>query len=379
MTIDFDSPFISPKAKKLVRFILESARDNARKRAPRNTVGLFENEVKVFLGVRYAFAVTTGTVALFLGLKALRIKEGDEVITNPMTNIATISAILQCRAVPVFPRVNKNGFMDAQDLAGKISPKTRAIVPVHLGGYSEDMAGILALVQGKGIAILEDACQSFGSENHVNGVWRKAGALGEIGVYSFGRPKVLTTLGGGMLVTNDENIARRIDKLSMGGSVGREALSGYNVKMDPLRAAVGLANMQDIKINMGRRKEVWDRYKEVFSLLPYAGFPSTENQRINYSSFLIHVSDTRQRQKMIHLLQSAGYPAPEGRKENQFNSYSYIIRHNDEPGIRQSIDYIYNNYLCLPTHTQLSDQQIEGMLQNFRAKNHVSADRIGIS
>lgn len=198
----------------------------------------FENEVAAMTGAKHALAVSSGTDALLLALMALNIQPGDEVLCPAFTFFATAGAVSRLGAVPVFTDICPVCFnMDVNDARKKITPKTRAIIPVHLFGQCADMDAILALAQEHGLKIIEDTAQSIGATYK----GRQAGTMGEFGTYSFFPSKNLGGFGdGGMLVTNDDELAEYARVLRVHGSKPKyyHHYVGGNFRMDTLQCAL---------------------------------------------------------------------------------------------------------------------------------------------
>ena len=164
----------------------------------------FEQEFAAFQGAAYGVSCTNGTTAIEMGLRALGVLPGDEVIVPPYTFIATASAVMSLGAIPVFADIDPDTLcLDPRDAANKVTTRTRAIIPVHVGGRIADMAAINALAQQYGLAVLEDAAHAWGSQ------WqgRGAGTIGRCGTFSFQVSKNITAGEGGILVTDDEELA----------------------------------------------------------------------------------------------------------------------------------------------------------------------------
>ena len=197
-----------------------------------------ENEVAAYLGVKYAVGVASGTDALQLSLLACGIKPGDEVITTPFTFIAPAEAITQCGAIPVFADIDPKTYnIDPEKIEGKITEKTKAILPVHLYGQSADMEPILKLAHKHHLKIVEDCAQALGSEYKQ----KKVGSIGDAGCFSFFPSKVLGAYGdGGMVVTNNSGIAEKVDMLRNHGCKEKyyHLIPGFNSRLDNLQAAI---------------------------------------------------------------------------------------------------------------------------------------------
>ncbi|MBI4354258.1 MAG: DegT/DnrJ/EryC1/StrS family aminotransferase [Candidatus Omnitrophica bacterium] len=198
----------------------------------------FEQAFASFLGVRHAIGVANGTDALMLSLKALGIGQGDEVITAASTFVATVGAIQAAGARPVLVDVTPYFTLDPARIERAITPRTKAILPVHLTGDVADMEAIRELASCRGLAVVEDACQAIGATYH----GQPAGGMGACGAFSLHPLKNLNVWGdGGVIVTNDAALNERLRLLRNHGLQGRNeiALLGYNSRLDTLQAIVG--------------------------------------------------------------------------------------------------------------------------------------------
>ena len=184
-------------------------------------VRLLEAEAAIYLGVKHAVGVANGTDALVLTLDACGIGPGDEVITTPFTFFASAEAISRVGAVPVFVDIDEQTYnLDVERLEEAITERTKAIIPVHLFGQPADMKEIMDIAKRHGLLVIEDACQAFGAEYH----GMRAGSIGHAACFSFFPTKNLGTVGdGGLITTNDDQLAERIRQLRHHGS--REVLS----------------------------------------------------------------------------------------------------------------------------------------------------------
>ncbi len=203
-------------------------------------VSAFEARFAAFQGARFGVAVPNGTLALQMALRALGVVEGDEVITSPYTFIATASAALALGARPVFVDVERDSLnIDPALIEAAITPRTRVIVPVHIGGRPADLDGVLAVARRHGLPVLEDACQAWGAE------WRgqRVGAIGDLGTFSFQSSKNITAGEGGIVVTNDERLAElcwsihNVGRVRGGGWYQHEVL-GWNLRLPEWEAAI---------------------------------------------------------------------------------------------------------------------------------------------
>ncbi|MEM2121930.1 MAG: DegT/DnrJ/EryC1/StrS family aminotransferase, partial [Candidatus Woesearchaeota archaeon] len=177
----------------------------------------FEKEFSSYIGTKYGIATSSGTTALHTAAISAGIKEGDEVIVPSFSFIATANCVLYCGAKPVFADINEEDFnISPDDIQKKISPKTKAIIPVHLYGQPADMKAIMDIAQEKDLIVIEDACQAHGAEFNN----KKVGSFG-IGVFSFYATKNITTGEGGMITTDDEKINEVSRMIRSHGSVKR--------------------------------------------------------------------------------------------------------------------------------------------------------------
>lgn len=224
----------------------------------------FEKEAARYLGVKHAIGVNSGTDALVIGLRAMGIGPGDEVITTPFTFYATAEAISLVGATPVFVDIEPVGFnIDPKDVAAKITPKTKAIIPVHLFGQCSAMDEILHLADKHGLWVMEDVAQAFGATYQ----GKKAGAIGDLGAFSFFPSKNLGAFGdGGLITTDDDKLADQSKMLRVHGSKKKyyNELVGYNSRLDSVHAAVLRKKLSRIdEFNEGRRGAA-KRYQEIF-------------------------------------------------------------------------------------------------------------------
>lgn len=201
-------------------------------------VARFEADFARYCGTRHAIAVSSGTAALHLTLAAIDAGPGDEIITVPMTFVATIAAIVYAGATPIFVDIDPvTGTMDPAAVAAAITPRTKAIVPVHLHGRLADMAALGAIARRHGLALIEDAAQAHGAERD----GRRAGAFGTMGCFSFYPGKNLGACGeGGAITTDDDALADTLRCLRDWGQIGKynHVRHGFNYRMDGVQGAV---------------------------------------------------------------------------------------------------------------------------------------------
>ncbi|MFQ5692262.1 MAG: DegT/DnrJ/EryC1/StrS family aminotransferase [Nitrospinota bacterium] len=202
----------------------------------------FERRFADYLGCRHAVALNSGTAALHLSLAALGIGPGDEVIVPPLTFFSTVASVLYQGAVPVFADIEEASLcLDPADVRRRLTPRTRAILAVHLFGDAADVDGLGEIAAERGIALIEDAAQAHGTEHR----GRKVGAIGDVGVFSFYATKHMTTGEGGALVTDRDDVAHRALALRNHGMSDPDTHRwlGYNYRMPEVAAAIGLVQL----------------------------------------------------------------------------------------------------------------------------------------
>lgn len=233
-------------------------------------VARFENGVADLLGGGYALAVSSGTSALHLAVKALGLGPGDEVIVPAFTWVATAHAVEYAGARAVFADVDPSTFnVTAQNIERMLTPRTRAIIPVHLFGLPSPMKDIMALAQRHGLRVIEDAACALGAEEGN----AKAGTIGDVGCFSFHPRKNLTTGEGGMLFTKDAALSGRLAALrNHGASIRSEGSAlidasfdalGLNFRMSDIQGAVGCAQLEKLRSMQEERRRLAERYGEL--------------------------------------------------------------------------------------------------------------------
>jgi perosamine synthetase len=247
---------------KEVAYVLEAVRDGWYGHA-NDFIVRFERAFADYLGVRHAVSLPSATSAIHLSLAALGIGPGDEVIVPDPTWIATSAPISYVGATPVFADVDPVTWcLDAQSLEARITPRTKAVIPVDLYGGVPDWEAIRAVAARHSIAVIEDAAEAIGSEFR----GERAGTFGATGVFSFHGSKTLTTGEGGMLVTDDDAIIDRVRVLRdhgrrPGDTMFRNAEVAFKYKMSGMQAALGLAQLERIGELIGRKRVIFGWYQ----------------------------------------------------------------------------------------------------------------------
>lgn len=269
-------------------------------------VEAFEREVAAYLGVRHAIGVNSGTDALVLALRALEIGPGDEVIVPPFTFFATAESVSAVGATPVFADIDPETFnLSPEAAAAAVTPRTKAIIPVHLFGQSADMDALGTLAREKKLLLVEDVAQAFG------GAWRgrKLGTIGAAAAFSFFPSKNLSCMGdGGLVATDDDKVAEATRMLRAHGSRRKyfnEAI-GYNSRLDALQAAFLRAKLPRVDEWNRARREAAARYTELLSGVKGLVLPRTRAGAEHvFHQYTVRVLDGR-RDRVQTTLQEAG-------------------------------------------------------------------------
>lgn len=251
----------------------------------------FERRVATVAGVRHAIAVNSGTTGLQLALTALDIGPGDEVITTPYSFVASANALLHVGATPVFVDIDPRSLnIDPAAVEDAVTPRTRAILPVHIYGRCAAMPALRSIADRAGLTIVEDACEAIGS--CIGG--RRAGGWGDVAVLSFYPNKQITTGEGGVITTDREGIARRLDLLRNQGRVPSadgfdQVALGYSARLPEMSCALGASQIERLDEVIERRAAIVDAYRERLEgieevLLPA---PAGDNETISWFVYVV--------------------------------------------------------------------------------------------
>jgi dTDP-4-amino-4,6-dideoxygalactose transaminase len=324
-------------------------------------VKLFEREVAEYLGVKHAIAVNSGTDALVIGLKALGIGEGDEVITTPFSFFATAESISNVGAKPVFADIEADSFnINPEVIKSKITPHTKAILPVHLYGQPAAMNQIMDIAQTYGLKVIEDCAQSFGAESPLNpplerGV-KKTGTIGDVGAYSFFPSKNLGAYGdGGLIVTDNDEVAETARMLRVHGAKKKyhNEILGYNSRLDTIQAAILRVKLKHIDTWNKARWNVAKTYNELLADVPDIITPQLVDGHV-FHQYTIRITNSK-RDAVKEYLESQGistmiyYPIPQDRLPVYQGQY-------DKNPIS---DLLATQVLSLPIWAELEQEKIE--------------------
>ena len=348
-------PDIGPEEIAAVTEVLESGMLAGGRR-----VAELEEQFAALIGTRHAIAVSNGTVALMCIFQGLGLGPGDEVITVSHTFNATASSILFTGATPVFVDIEPDTYdIDAGLIEAAITPRTKAICPVHLFGLPADMEAISRIADRAGLAIVEDACQAHDAD--VAG--RKVGSFGH-GAFSLYGTKNMTTGEGGLITTDDDRLADWIRLYRNQGMRERyhHEILGYNFRLTDVAAAIGLCQLEKLERNTARRRAIARRYDEAFADLPIRTPVIPPGRTHVYHQYTIAVDDDRD--GIIADLAAAGvstgiyYPIPVHRQP-------YVL----ERGIVADLpvtDHAAAHSLSLPIFPGLTDADQETVIAAVR-------------
>ena len=263
----------------------------------------FEHAFARYCGTDHGIGISSGTAALQLALAAMGVGPGDEVITQANTYVATAFAISYVGATPVFVDVDPvHSNMDVAQLEARITPRTKAIIPVHLYGHAVDMDPLMELAARRGLSVLEDASHAHGATYK----GRRIGSLGHAAAFSFYPSKVLGAYGdAGAIVTNDADLAKRIRVLRyMGQEVkGTHLVVGYQERLDPMQAAILQVKLLHLEGWIEQRRAIADRYGELLDGLPVRVPPEAPDCRHVYYLYTLHAP---RRDELAAFLQARG-------------------------------------------------------------------------
>lgn len=343
-------------------------------------VAKFEEMVKKYLGVEYALALNSCTAGLHLSLVAAGIGRGDEVITTPMTFVATANVIEHVGAKPVFADVELSSMnINPKEIEKKITPKTKAIIPVHMAGRPCQMDAILDLAEKYQLTVIEDAAHAFGAKYH----GKKIGTISDLTAFSFYVTKNLITGEGGMVTTNNSHFADLIKIYSLHG-MNKDAwkrysdagfkhylveVPGYKYNMMDLQAAIGIHQLEHFDEDQERRREIWQRYNQAFKDLPLFTPADPEPNTVHayhLYTILVNIDKVGVSRDAI---QNALYAENIGIGIHfiavhfqPFYKEKYNLKRGDFP----NAEYISDRTISLPFSAKLSDQDVDDVIKAVR-------------
>jgi len=329
----------------------------------------FERRLAAFIGSRYGYAMSSCTTALHLALVVAGVKAGDEVLVPDFTFPATGNVVVQLGAVPVLVDIDLETFtVDVADLERRVTPRTRAVIPVHTFGCSADMDPIMRVAAACGIVVIEDAACAIGTTYRD----RYCGTIGQMGCFSFHPRKVITTGEGGMIITDNEDISRRIQLLRSHGGVRiggwyeyREA--GYNYRLSDVQGAIGVAQMEKLPALLASKRamaaDLRSRLSDTSGITPPAE-PRWGGHI--YQSFVVLVDEGLDRDRIIAFMREHGV-------ETTLGTYAL----HDQPFFQREYGYragqlpqshaAFTRAMTLPLYPQLTDDDLDVIAATLRA------------
>ncbi len=326
-----------------------------------SVVNNFATNLAKYHGSRHVIPCANGTDALQIAMMALGLKAGDEVITPSFTYIATVEVAALLGIKPIFVEVDKHSFcIDPIEIEKAITPKTKAIVPVHLYGHAADMESIMAIAKKHNLFVIEDNAQAIGNDyTFSDGRTKKTGSIGHIGCTSFYPSKNLGAFGdGGAIVTDDDSLA---DKLRMIASHGQSKryyhdVVGCNSRLDAMQAAILDIKLGHLDEYIAARRKAADFYDAAFSSHPKIQIPCRAENNIHvFHQYTLIINDA-DRDAMNLFLAERGvpsmiyYPVPAHRQKmfDAFGGSEYIL---------PVTDWLTERVISLPIHTELDEEQ----------------------
>lgn len=323
----------------------------------------FSEDLKDYLGVNNVIPCANGTDALQIAMMALDLRPGDEVITPSFTYIATTEVIALLGLTPIFVEVNKDTFcIDIDAIEKAITPKTRAIVPVHLYGQASDMNAIMAIARKHNLFVIEDNAQAIGSDYHLSdGTVVKTGTIGDIGCTSFFPSKNLGCYGdGGALFTNNEQLAKKIKMIANHGQSKKyyHDVVGCNSRLDTIQAAVLRIKLRQLDNYIDARREVADYYDSIFGPMKGVKIPFRSHDSKHVFHQYTLTLDGFDRDALSEFLAKKDipsmiyYPIP-AHRQKMFDSFGTASLN------LPVTDWLTKRVISLPIHTEMQIEQLD--------------------
>ena len=332
----------------------------------------FEAALAHYIGARHAVAVSSGTSGLHLGVIALGLKPGDEVVTTPFSFVASTNCLLYERVTPVFADIDAETWdIDPAAADAAVTGKTRAILPVHVFGRPCRIVEMAALARRRGLAVIEDSCESLGST--IAG--KHTGTFGALGVFAFYPNKQMTTGEGGMLVTDDDRVATLCRSLrNQGRSDGAGWLDhprlGFNYRLSDVQGALGLSQLRRIESFIERRQVVESAYREALAGIPGIVLPAQPRagERVSWFVYVIRLADDlgrEDRDAVLAHLRSRGVACR-----------NYFVPIHLQPYMREGFGFregmfpvterVAERTIALPFYGRLTGSEVERVAETLR-------------
>ena len=332
----------------------------------------FENELSKKFNSKYVQCVSSGTAAIKIALKALGVKNGDEVITQSFNFIATIEAILDCGAKPIITGINEGLNMPVKELSKLITKKTKAVIVVHMLGYSAEIDKIIKFCKKKKIPLIEDNCEAIGGSYR----GKKLGTISDIGVFSFDFGKTITTGEGGCILTNNkknylffkryhDHGHKLLKKIPRG--VDDADMPGFNYRMTELQAAVGLSQIMKLDFILKESKKRFLLIQKILSKKKVCMREIYSRSEPNYDTLIFKVKSMNKRKKIVNYLVKSGIGTknlPDAIKWH----FAYFWKHaitKDQLKNTVKSKKILEQYIAIPIYVSISLKHYEKVSKNL--------------
>ena len=333
-------------------------------------VNKFEEELAKYVGISHAAALSSGTAAIHMALKALDVQQGDIVFCSSLTFSATANPIIYQNAIPVFIDSEKDTWnMDPEALkrAFEKYPNPKAVIVAHLYGTPAKLDKILEICKEYNVPLIEDAAESLGATYR----GKQTGTFGKYGIYSFNGNKIITTSGGGMLVSDDEE---RIQKVRFWATQARDKARhyqhseiGYNYRMSNILAGIGRGQLKVLDERIKQKTDIYNKYKEGFKNIPEIEIkPIPENTKPNHWLSVITLKDDS-KIKPLDIIETLEKESIETRPvwkpmnlQPVFQKYDFITNCNEGKSVGEDL---FDRGVCLPSDTKMTEQEQNEVIQ----------------
>jgi perosamine synthetase len=321
----------------------------------------FEAAIAAFVGRSEAIAVSSGTAGLHLCVRALGIGEGDEVLTSPFSFVASANCLLYERAIPIFVDIEEDSLgIDPDLLAGRMTARTRAVLPVHVFGRPCRIERVSSFARSHGLAIIEDSCEGLGSS--VGG--KALGTFGDVGVFAFYPNKQITTGEGGMVVTDDPTIADEIRSMrnqgrDTDGTWLRHVRLGYNYRLDELSAALGVAQMARVDDLRRGRERVVNAYRAALGDRDWVTVPRAQSdETVDWFVYVVRLHADIDRDDVMKRIAAHGVPSRPYFSPLHLQPF-YREQFGFRPGDFPVTERVAASTRALPFSSRLSDDDVQ--------------------
>lgn len=333
----------------------------------------FEKKVENYLGINNAIAVSNGTTALHLSLVVNNIKKGDKVIVPAVSFPATVNVVEHVGATPIFVDVKKETYnIDSVKLNKKLKKiedknSIKAVIPVHLFGQSADMDPIVEVAEKYNLKIIEDAACALGAKYNDN----FCGTIGDIGCFSFHPRKAITTGEGGMIVTKDDNISKKLRVWRNHGITKENGnydfiVPGYNYRLTNIQGAIGSIQMGKLEKIIIKRRELADQYNKLLKNDKSFSTPiEVKNNHHIYQSYVIFLDEKFDRNLIIENLKKEGIESTIGTYALHMLDY-YIKKYGYEENDFKVAKNVYKQAISLPLHHKMSENDVQYVVEKFK-------------